>query len=415
MYGLEEAKREDDKTTPTIWIDKRNVEESLDAIQELGYRYVHIQTFQLDFLSDNRLKDIKGLSIQHYIDDLTPFYDFNLSQLTHLGLPDGIQAEFDFAICPNLISLKGRIPKFYKNFEQLTELKYVRIFGYRKENFREFSRLNSLKKIEAFSIYCVDLSGLGNLKQLSELALDGCPRLESLDGVGVKNELLEKVRIVNCKRLADFSNLTKLSSLKILSLHNIYKLDSFNFLDKLDSLQDLSVHPSYVGVTKDNYYPLLDKLKELGQLPQLEYWERLEDYLNGKVIIEDKEEEQPSELRLVLSKSPILNWVRYEEDEYYWDIYSAENCDEAQQILVRLVDQLEANKSLTEPQKIDLFKACILELNEYNGKTGGGFIETVEREELCDFFDNLADAAGIDVLSIADGYAMGIADEWREW
>jgi hypothetical protein len=41
----------------------------------------------------------------------------------------------------------------------------------------------------------------------------------------------------------------------------------------------------------------------------------------------------------------------------------------------------------------------------------GCFIETGEREELCDIFDNIADSVGIDIHTYEDG----IASEWRDW
>jgi hypothetical protein len=41
----------------------------------------------------------------------------------------------------------------------------------------------------------------------------------------------------------------------------------------------------------------------------------------------------------------------------------------------------------------------------------GCFIETGEREELCNLFDDIAGAVGINVQDYPDG----IASEWRDW
>jgi len=58
-----------------------------------------------------------------------------------------------------------------------------------------------------------------------------------------------------------------------------------------------------------------------------------------------------------------------------------------------------------------LIKECVLELNKFNETLDSSFIETEEREELCDLFDNIADAVGLNVQDYPDG----IASKWRDW
>lgn len=410
LHGLDQKNRDREESTPIVWIDKRNLEESLDLIEELDYKYIHIQTFNIDFLNDDRLKKIEGISIQHRIEDLSNFYNLNFSQITHLGLPDDIKEVFDFSLCPNLLYLGGRMPKYYKNIDKLYKLKYVRIFGYRKDNFNEFKELKNIRKMEVYSMNCTNLVGLSYLENLEELTLRKCPKLENLEGINELNTQLNSVKLSNCKRLSKISILRKLNKLKTLHLYEIYKIESLEFLKYLDSIEDLSINPEVVGVTNADYYPLVKKLKELNQLSNLKYWDKLKEYLNNEVIIAQEKDEMLSELQLVLMRSPILNWVRDPNEEYYWDIYSQQNCDKAQQFMIDLVNKLESKNDMSEERKVECFKECILKLNKHNEKYSG-FIETVEREELCDFFDNLADAAGINVLDYDDG----IADEWREW
>lgn len=403
IRDIEENHRLYEETTPTIWITNHNVEVSLEAVEELEIEYIHIQKSEIDFLRDERLKKLKGISFQYKIKDLTPFYDYNLKQLTHLNLPDGIN-EFDYKLCPNLISLEGRMPDNYKNFNKLIKLKYLRIFGYRKKNFKEIENLINLRKIEIRLMNCIDLEGLENLTRLEKLTLNKCPRLESLKGINSSNKKLENINLWNCKRLSDISQLSNLEKLKNLRLSQIYKLASLEVLNDIDTLIDIYVNPWNVGVSKGDYDPLFKKFKELNLSSELEIWGESAEYRNKK-----NNENNLSELRMTLNRSPILNWVRDEEEDF-GKIYSQENCYKAQQIIINLVEKLEGNERYLENQKIEFFKECILEINKHN-ETISGFIETMEREYLCEFFDNLADAAGIDVLDYNDG----IADEWRTW
>jgi len=413
IYSLDQKRRPHEEKTLVVHIDKSNVEDSLNAIEELGYEHIHIQTFNIDFLDDRRLKHLKGITIQHYVEDFTPFYRFNLKQLTHLGLQERVSSELDFALFPNLICLKGRLPEHYQNINMLNQIKYISVFGYRKEDFNELKSLTTLKKVWIDSTNLTTLNGISNLINLQELGLHTCPKLMNLDGLTESNDKLKIVSISNCKKLSNISKLEKLKNLKSLHLHlnNLYKIDSLNFLENLNSLENLSMHPDHLNVAQDDYYPLIKKLKELDQLSNLKYWDKLEDYLNNQVIIKDIKDEKLSEIQLLLKKSPILTWIRDENDDFYWDIYSAENCHKAQQILIDLATILESDKDLKEEKKVALFGESIIKLNKHNEDSGRGFIETVERDELCEFYDNLADAAGIDVMK----YNNSITDEWRAW
>ena len=61
---------------------------------------------------------------------------------------------------------------------------------------------------------------------------------------------------------------------------------------------------------------------------------------------------------------------------------------------------------------LDVVKDVVIALNHLGGIEGalGNFIETQEREELCQFIGRAARIAGLDAEATVD-----ITEEWREW
>ena len=76
-----------------------------------------------------------------------------------------------------------------------------------------------------------------------------------------------------------------------------------------------------------------------------------------------------------------------------------------------MINQLEKVAENDFDRKEELIKQGVLNLNKLNASLDGSFIETGEREELCDLFDNIADAVGLNVQDYQDG----IASKWRDW
>jgi hypothetical protein len=60
-----------------------------------------------------------------------------------------------------------------------------------------------------------------------------------------------------------------------------------------------------------------------------------------------------------------------------------------------------------EPAVLDVLRGCIESLNALDSQYGG-FIETIERENLCAEFDEIVSASGL-------GHYDALADRWREW
>jgi len=100
--------------------------------------------------------------------------------------------------------------------------------------------------------------------------------------------------------------------------------------------------------------------------------------------------------------------------DYGLDQYTPENIDSAKAILDRLIDDLcSVGEDASEAVKVSYFKTSVEALNDLNDKIDGCLIETGEREELCDLFDAIASAVGLDPSQYGDG--DGIASEWRDW
>lgn len=94
--------------------------------------------------------------------------------------------------------------------------------------------------------------------------------------------------------------------------------------------------------------------------------------------------------------------------------YTKENCQKAKSIFVNLIDKLSyIGESASDQEKIHLFQSSVEALNSLNELLDGCFIETGEREELCELIDKITIAVGLDPENYADG--DGLADLWRDW
>ncbi len=400
-----EEKRE--KTTDTVWFSSHNIEKCIIATKKLNLENIFLQTKTIDFLNDKRLNHVKGIYIQFEIEDLTPLYRH--TQLTHLGIAEDNGKEFDFIHFKNLIYIGGIGPKKYINFDKLVNLKYAYLRNYNKKDFSEFSEFKNLRRIEIYSLNCENFNGLSGLENLKEIKLEMCPRITSLSGIDESNKNLEIVHLISSKKLVDASTLSTLPKLRDLYLYKVAELNSLDFLNSSNSIQELFIHPENVGVKRDDYYPLIKKLQNIGKIEQLKKWKKLDDYVNNKIDLSKNQTEPLSELQSILKFSPIKNWIEKYEDGL--EQYTPENCDKGEKILSNLIQKLEQNKGLDNDDKVSLIKYSVIEFNQLNDSLDGCFIETGEREELCEIFDNIADAVGINIQEYEDG----IASEWRDW
>ena len=393
--------------TDTVWFENHNIERCIEATHKLGLRHIHLQTNGIDFLKDVRLKNVKGITIQFEIDNIELLYHYK--KLTHLGLPQNIKIEFDFSNFKDMVYLGGTLPRKYVNLDHLINLKYTYLFDYRKKDFSDFAGCLSLQRLWIYSLNIENLNGLSNLINLAELDLERCPKLTSLEGIGRENKNLKKVHLENCKNLKKAESLKTLIGLTQLRLYNILELNSLEFLNDLPNLEILMVHPSKVGVKYQDYYPLVNKLKSMNQLDNLKGWKPLKSYLENTFLVQISPKDDKTELELIKSNLGLMTWVEKLEDGL--EQYSKKNCKKAESIIIEMINRLEQSAPNDLKVKEDLIKDGVLALNRFNKSLSGSFIETQEREQICDIFDNIAGAVGLDVQNYPDG----IASMWREW
>jgi hypothetical protein len=107
--------------------------------------------------------------------------------------------------------------------------------------------------------------------------------------------------------------------------------------------------------------------------------------------------------------------IEAEDDDEgsYMEQYSKENCQRVEKIFEDLVENLiKLGENAPKSDKENLIKSCVLTLNALNDEFEGSFIETTEREDLCELIDKIAIAAGLDPLEYEDA---DITCQWREW
>jgi hypothetical protein len=103
---------------------------------------------------------------------------------------------------------------------------------------------------------------------------------------------------------------------------------------------------------------------------------------------------------------PTAEWKqRMDEDD---DLFTDENINATNEILDSYINNLKKlGDKPTEEDILECVKEVVIRLNELNDKYDY-FIETMEREELCEFITEAARIAGLE--SEED-----ITEEWREW
>ena len=102
-----------------------------------------------------------------------------------------------------------------------------------------------------------------------------------------------------------------------------------------------------------------------------------------------------------------------DEDIPGMEQYSEENCMRAQKIFDDLIEGLILKgQNATESEKVKLFKICVLALNDLDEELENCFIETGEREDLCELIDKITVAAGLNPEDYADGEGLSDGRDW---
>ena len=117
-------------------------------------------------------------------------------------------------------------------------------------------------------------------------------------------------------------------------------------------------------------------------------------------------------LGILQAEFPFDRWHRSFE-EYGMEQYTKQNCTRASTIVNNQLTSLTALGELaSEEEKLATFQTAVEALNSLDSEIGS-FIETDEREDLCELFNKIACAVGLEVSKYGNG--EGPASEWRDW
>jgi hypothetical protein len=118
------------------------------------------------------------------------------------------------------------------------------------------------------------------------------------------------------------------------------------------------------------------------------------------------------EEKLIASKQsyPFERWLE-NGVEFEMDQYTEESCSRAKKIMDDLLGNLiGAGEQATLSERLVLIENAVKSYNVLNQQIEG-LIETGEREDLCDVFENIAIAIGIN----PEDYDGDVTYKWREW
>ncbi|MEO2224472.1 hypothetical protein BTA37_10070 [Priestia megaterium] len=105
------------------------------------------------------------------------------------------------------------------------------------------------------------------------------------------------------------------------------------------------------------------------------------------------------------NNKPTAAWQQRMEDD---EIFTVENIKATDEILDIYMNKLEGSvDKMSEQDILEYVQEIVIGLNELNEQFDY-FIETLEREELCEFIIKAANAAGLETEE-------DITEEWREW
>nr|WP_240633604.1 hypothetical protein [Planomicrobium okeanokoites] len=397
----------------TVLIGKHNVRESIHYIQthqiksaEVTYSY---EESQIDFLSE--CPSIESFSLEGpNVKNLSGVY--HLKALKAFAINDTAPSlAIDFNQLTTLEEIYGTMPSKVVAIGSLIHLKKMQIWGYKPKgkNLKEFTDLKALEDLELISSNIISLDGIQGLKNLSRLALFRMRALTDIDAIQHLSKNLTDLEIESAKNIQDFSAIGKVQSLERLGLNNCGTIPSIRFIKQLPHLRSMRFWDTYVvdgdvspciGLeytyfTNKKHYS--HRLKEGPRINDPHsFIERSRPGDTGPVPQNAKQGEQPL---------PSQEWrMRMEDGD---DQFTEENLAATETVLQNYMDGLSHLQEPSEKKIIKQVKEAVLRLNALNEKYDF-FIETLEREELCDFIMEKAQQAGLDTEE-------DITEEWREW
>jgi hypothetical protein len=140
------------------------------------------------------------------------------------------------------------------------------------------------------------------------------------------------------------------------------------------------------------------------------------DHERAAVLEEDKKnnakavalrEKAAAERRAYLAGVTLTDLLSHEFFPRWEDYPPTEAARASRDLMAATVRRLiDLGEAASEEARKAILRACIESFNELDAKLG--FIETVEREDICEEFEAIVHACGL-------GRYADLADEWREW
>jgi hypothetical protein len=130
---------------------------------------------------------------------------------------------------------------------------------------------------------------------------------------------------------------------------------------------------------------------------------KLEDAKKEEIEQQDKRNNMTFEE--LKKNKPTIQWIEYDEDS---EFFTEENINATNEVLDTYINNLE--KLGTNPPEAEIMKIVkkvVIRINQLNDQYDC-FIETMEREDLCEFIEKAARIAGLE-------FEEDITEEWREW
>ncbi len=168
------------------------------------------------------------------IKDLSGLYD--LSNLTHLGLPYG---KLDLSNLRHLKVLTGYWDRKITGLSYCTSLKEIHLEKYnpKSQDFSEIEGLDNLEEIYITYSNVSSLNGLKNLKKLKKMTLVYFRNLESIKDLPVN---LVELEMEGCKKIKDHDSISNLKKIESIKMHKCGDIPSLEFVKNMPSLKFFS-------------------------------------------------------------------------------------------------------------------------------------------------------------------------------
>mgnify|MGYP000462481720 CR=1 FL=1 len=275
----------------------------------------------------------------------------------------------------------------------------MRLWSYKPKtkNLEQFSDLKNLESLELIQSNITSLLGAEGLESLEKLGLFYLRSFNDLKYIEYLTNSLRILEIENCKKICDFTPIAELEGLEKLFMMDCGELASIQFVNQLPQLKLLAFGGT--TVLDGDLYPC-ERIEEVYFTQKKHYTHRLKE--NTAVRKENTEI-----LSVPQSNDPMPTVLWRERMGEGDDMFSEEAIAASEKALQKYVSSLKTLKTPTEKAILKKVKEVVIEFNRLNDEFDY-FIETLEREELCEYIDEKAQKAGLEPDE-------DITEEWREW